>query len=210
VAAVVAVALLLWSRLVPALQKPTAFATAGALFAAPALWASSVLFQGTTSGMGSVAAAAGPPQTMAGHGHRHGASGMLADLTPAEIDKGLKDFERGPDPAITRFITARRGSRRYAAVVDGSMAAASYLARDIPVLPMGGFTGDAPAPSLSGLAALVARGEVRYAVLGGIRLGDSKTPDPRTQWIRRTCATVPHLADVYDCAGGLSVPRHGM
>ena len=210
-AAVAAAVLLLWSRMVPALQKTTALVAATALFAAPAVWASSVLFQ-KPSAMGSVAAAAGPPQNMFGGG-RHGRQrsavpAMFGGLTSDELVEGLKRLGRGADPAVSRFLASHQGSDRFAAAVEGSMAAASYLARNLPVLPMGGFTGDAPAPTPAGLAAMVDRGIVRYAVVGGNRHSDAK-PDARTQWVTANCRAVPGLGTgdlmattVYDCASG--------
>lgn len=215
-AAVAAVVLLMWSRMVPALQRATACAAALALFGAPAVWAASVLVQ-KSSGMGSVSAAAGPPQSMFGHGPRHGGtSAAFGDLTPAEITEGLKDLGRGPDPAIARFLAAHRGSDRYAAAVEGSMAAAMYLAQNLRVLPMGGFTGDAPAPTPAGLAAMVDRGLVRYAIVGESRHGAKKAADPRTQWVRANCVAVPGLGSrdfqastVYDCAAGGAKTENG-
>lgn len=182
---VLAVALLSWSRLVPALRTPTAVVIAAAVFAAPAVWTASVLTQ-RSDPMGSVAAAAGPPQSMFG---RHG----MGDVTSAEIEKGLRAFSRGPDPAVERFLAAHQGSKGYAAVVDGSMSAAPYLAKGVRVLPMGGFTGDAPAPTTAGLAALVRDGSVRYAVLGGMRMSAKKRDNGRDAWVKTHCQTVAGL-----------------
>ena len=194
-AAVLAIALTPWARISRnrALGALSALAVATAALAAPAVWASSVL---TRRGdmMGSVAASAGPPQAMFG-GRK--TSAAVND----EIAHGLRDFGRGPDPQVLRFLKRNRDGRPYAAAVDGSMAAATYLADNVPVLPMGGFTSDAPAPTVQGLAALVRTGQVRYVVVTGMRMGGrSGAAKERDAWVSGHCHGVPGLASV-------SVPR---
>jgi hypothetical protein len=198
--AVLAVALLAWSRLAVPLRPAAGFAVAAALFAAPAVWTASVLTQHPDA-MGTITAAAGPPQSMFGERGLDGVSN-------AEIEEGLRAFGRGPDPALTRYLAAHQGTDRYAAVVDGSMSAASYLAKGVKVLPMGGFTGAAPAPTAAGLAALVGDGSVRYAVLGGMRMSATKRVDARDEWVKAHCRAVPGIGGgepmpmptaLYDC-----------
>jgi len=194
-AAVLAIALTPWARISRnrAVGALSALAVATAALAAPAVWASSVLTRrGDT--MGSVAASAGPPQGMFG-GRK--TSAAVND----EIERGLRDFGRGPDPQVLRFLKRNRDGRHYAAAVDGSMAAATYLADNIPVLPMGGFTSDAPAPTAQGLAALVRAGQVRYVVVTGMRMGGrSAAAKDRDAWVTGHCHGVPGLVSV-------SVPR---
>ncbi|NUR61681.1 MAG: phospholipid carrier-dependent glycosyltransferase [Catenulispora sp.] len=198
VAGVLAVALLPWARLATsrALALATAVVVSTAVFAAPAVWSASVLTRhGDT--MGSIMASAGPPQDMfAGrHGDRAG---------NAEIEHGLRDFERGPDPRLISFLKHRRGARPFAAAVDGSMAAASYLAKGVDVLPMGGFTGDAPAPTVGGLAGLVRGGELRYVVLTALHMGRTgPQATARDAWVTGHCHAVPGFdggAKLFDCA----------
>jgi 4-amino-4-deoxy-L-arabinose transferase-like glycosyltransferase len=200
--AVVAVALLPWARIAPSrgLRSVSAVAVAMAVLAAPAVWTSSVL---TRRGdvMGSVLASAGPPQPMFA-GRRYSAATTAEN---AAIEHGMRDFERGPDPALMRFLQGNRGGRLYAAAVDGSMAAATYLAHDIPVLPMGGFTSDAPAPTVTDLAALVHAGRLRYVVLTGLRMGGhSVAAKDRDAWVTDHCHTVSGIARgsqnrLFDC-----------
>jgi hypothetical protein len=142
-------------------------------------------------------ASAGPPQDMfaGGHGSR---------AVTAEIAQGMRSFERGPDARLISFLRHRRGDRPYAAAVYGSMAAAAYLAKGLDVLPMGGFTGDAPAPTVGGLAGLVRGGELRYVVLTGWRMGRSgPQATARDAWVAGHCRLVPGFADtakLFDCA----------
>ena len=202
-AAVLAIVVLPWARISRdrALGAFSVVAVATATLAAPAVWATSVLTRRADM-MGSVAASAGPPQAMFG-GRKYSAS--IND----EIERGIHDFERGADPRLIRFLKRNRDGRPYAAAVDGSMAAASYLANGVPVLPMGGFTSDAPAPTVQGLAELVHTGNVRYVVVTGLRMGGrSVVAKDRDAWVTRHCRTVPGLAApgtgtstrVFDCS----------
>ncbi|MFL6112463.1 MAG: ArnT family glycosyltransferase [Catenulispora sp.] len=194
IAAILAIALLPWARLAQsrALRLTTAVTVATAVLAAPAVWATSVLTRHGTS-MGSVLASAGPPQNMFGGRH-----------AGAEVEHDMRDFERGPDPRLIRFLSRGRGTRPYAAAVDGSMAAASFLAKDLPVLPIGGFTSDAPAPTVQALADLVQAGKVRYVVLTGLRMsGRGAAATAREGWVAAHCRGVPGFASrakVFDCA----------
>ncbi|MEY9926408.1 4-amino-4-deoxy-L-arabinose transferase-like glycosyltransferase [Catenulispora sp. GP43] len=201
-AAVVAIALLPWARISRnrALGAVSAVAVATAALAAPSVWAASVLTRrGDT--MGSVAASAGPPQAMFG--------GRKNAAVNDEIQHGLRDFGRGPDPRVIRFLKRNRDGRPYAAAVDGSMTAASYLAANVPVLPMGGFTSDAPAPTVQGLARLVHTGQVRYVVVSGMRMGGrSVAAKDRDAWVTGHCHSIPGFAPgtgktasgVFDCS----------
>lgn len=200
VAVLAAVILVTWSRLVPALRTPAAIAVAAAMFAAPVVWTASVLFRGPDP-MGAVAPAAGPPQPMF-------AGRTMAGLSPAAVARGLRAFEAGPDPTVTGFLLRHRSSQRFAAAVDGSMAATGYLAVHVPVLPMGGYTGDVPAPTAEGLAAMVRAGTVRYAVVGGLSLGRGTVAVGRDGWVKAHCRVVPGIGGsplagvVYDCGAG--------
>jgi 4-amino-4-deoxy-L-arabinose transferase-like glycosyltransferase len=197
--AVVAVALLPWARIAQdrALRTVSAAAVAIAVLAAPAVWTSSVLTRRADT-MGSVMASAGPPQSMFA-GRRSSAAAN------DEIEHGMRDLERGPDPRLIRFLQRNRDGRPYAAAVDGSMAAATYLSHNVPVLPMGGFTSDAPAPTVNGLAALVHAGRLRYVVLTGLRLGGhSVAAKGRDAWVTDHCHALPGIASgsqgrLFDC-----------
>jgi len=55
------------------------------------------------------------------------------------------------------------------------------------ILPIGGFSGNAPSPTLAGLRSLVAQGRLRD-VLVPIR---PPSTDPRLTWVRRACRPGP-------------------
>jgi hypothetical protein len=199
-AAVLAVALVPWARIAQnrALGTLSAATVAIAALAAPAVWASSVLTR--RAEMSSVMASAGPAQAMSA-GRRLSAT---ADEKGEHAMRG-NGYGRGPDPRLIRFLQRNQDGRRYAAAVDGSMTAATYLAQNIPVLPMGGFTSDAPAPTVDGLAMLIHNGRLRYIVLTEARAGKrSVAAKERDTWVTIHCHTVLGFASgfqsrLFDC-----------
>lgn len=206
-AAVLALVLPPWARV----SRNRGLATLSALvvsttaLAAPAVWAVSVLHR-RGDAMGSVMASAGPPQAMFG-GRRFSAG--VGD----EVRHGMRDVERGPDPGLIQFLKRHRDGRTYAAAVDGSMAAATYLAHNLPVLPMGGFTNDAPVPTVPALAALVHSGQVRYVVVSGLRMGGhSLAAKARDTWVADHCRSVPNLGSPDGATGPApaSATPHGV
>ncbi|MFD0632653.1 hypothetical protein ACFQ9X_14675 [Catenulispora yoronensis] len=146
--------------------------------------------------MGSVMASAGPPQAM--FAGRHTARGLAG-----ELKEGMRAFERGPDSRLVGFLRRHRDARPYAAAIDGSMAAAGYLAKGLPVLPMGGFTSDAPAPTVGGLAGMVRSGELRYVIVAGQLMGKSGPQAvARDKWVSDNCHLVPGFvggSKLFDC-----------
>lgn len=83
---------------------------------------------------------------------------------------------------------------------DSSILAAPYiLATGREILPIGGFQGGVPAPSLDQLQRYIASGQVRAMLVPRV------SADPRIVWIRDHC-TAPEQAGgataLYDCSGG--------
>ena len=108
-----------------------------------------------------------------------------ADVTVRTLEK----FARTADTPIL-FVT------------DTSAVAADYIfASGREVLPIGGFTGAIPEPSLGKIRSDIDRGLVRVAVVPVVPPGR----DPRIAWIRNHCRVVkidPPAAirfGVYDC-----------
>ena len=89
-------------------------------------------------------------------------------------------------------------------VTDTSVVAADYIvASGREVLPIGGFTGAIPSPTLKQITYDIAVGQVRLAVVPVT----PPSPDPRIVWIRTHCLLVrldrpaPIRFGVYDCHG---------
>jgi curved DNA-binding protein CbpA len=64
------------------------------------------------------------------------------------------------------YLKAHQGSAKYLVAVTGSQTSASVIiATGKPVVTIGGFNGQDPAPTVSQLAAMVKQGELRYVLL---------------------------------------------
>ncbi|WP_152626451.1 ArnT family glycosyltransferase [Streptacidiphilus carbonis] len=187
-----------------------------AMLAAPAAWSASVLDPAYGhSGMGAV----GPPAR------------RMWGFQPDRAEQG----ETGSDPAMAAFAAVMRGSgtltagqqallgyaeahrdgARYLFAANSWALASPYiLAADAPVLPIGGFTNQAPSPSLASLKRQVGTGELGYVLLGdrptgfgggggtggggGKGGGDSATAGTvaarATRWVTADCSAVPPAA----------------
>jgi hypothetical protein len=82
----------------------------------------------------------------------------------------------GPGPSVpapvsqplASFIRAHRGTATWgAAIVTATPAAQLQLDSGVPVLPIGGFMGSVPAPTLTDFQDWVSDGRLRYLVLEG-------------------------------------------
>ena len=70
--------------------------------------------------------------------------------------------------AITTLLQADASSYTWAAAAVGSNSAAGYqLASEEPVMPIGGFNGSDPSPTLAQFKAYVAAGRIHYFIAGG-------------------------------------------
>jgi 4-amino-4-deoxy-L-arabinose transferase-like glycosyltransferase len=101
----------------------------------------------------------------------------LTELEPAAV-------QRAAGPAFT-VLQASSGSARYpAATVSALIAAPLIFASGQEVLPIGGFTGTYPFPTLRQLKALIAQGQLHLVI-------SATQADPRVAWIRAHCKTLP-------------------
>ena len=167
-----------------------------AVLIGPAAWAASVLDpKYGNSGMGTVG-----PQAQHGFGGHPQQAGKQAGgagnpmaaafqtrttLTPAE--QALLAYTRSHDD----------GARYVFATTSWSASSPYILATGAEVLPMGGFTGQVPAPTLDRVRSLVASGQLRFVLIArgpGQRGPDAKGAGPIeavSAWVRSDCAPVP-------------------
>jgi 4-amino-4-deoxy-L-arabinose transferase-like glycosyltransferase len=171
-----------------------------AMLVAPAAWSASVLdlkYSGTEMN-----ADAGPADmAMPKLPQLPGASKLMAagmrafagtgTLTPAQED-------------IYRYASAHRDGAPYLMAVTSWSQAAPYIeATGQEVLPMGGFSGTVPSPTLSRVEQLVRTGELRFFVLasqpsfGFMRQGKAATEI--SSWVRGSCRAVPSEPTLYRC-----------
>ena len=100
---------------------------------------------------------------------------------------------------LYRYVSAHRAGAGYLlAVSSWSEASAYILATGQEVMPMGGFSGSVPEPTLARVKQLVATGQLRFFLLGGTggfggpgRGGAGGTAAQVTSWVESSCAVVP-------------------
>ncbi|MEZ0095480.1 ArnT family glycosyltransferase [Streptacidiphilus sp. EB129] len=140
-----------------------------ALLLGPALWTATVLDPAYGhSGMGTVGPAARPqhrPQSGSPYGQYLAAGespGRAAGLSWPQATGTLTPAQQ----ALVAYTRAHQGRARYVfATTSWSLASPYILATDAAVLPIGGFTGQAPAPALGTLRREIADGTLRYVLL---------------------------------------------
>jgi 4-amino-4-deoxy-L-arabinose transferase-like glycosyltransferase len=117
-----------------------------ALMITPTVWAAIPILQHTESD----APLAGPAQ-------RDGFGGF----------GGPRNGRASVDPALIRYLEANQGNTTFLVAVPSSMNADGLiLATNKPVMAMGGFSGGDPILTTNQLASLVAKGTVRFFLIG--------------------------------------------
>jgi 4-amino-4-deoxy-L-arabinose transferase-like glycosyltransferase len=75
---------------------------------------------------------------------------------------------RSVDASLITYLEAHQGSAKYLVAASGSMTTAPIVIETgKAVVTIGGFNGSDPAPTVSGLQAMVAKGELKYVLLSG-------------------------------------------
>jgi hypothetical protein len=102
------------------------------------------------------------------------------------------------EEALYQYLTAHRDGATYLFAAQGWTSAAPYiLATGQQVLPMGGFSGSVPEPTLARVQQLVATGKLKYFMLGGggfggggLRGGGTSSTSQIDTWVQSACHTV--------------------
>jgi len=92
--------------------------------------------------------------------------------------------QRLPPPVIARFERAGQGAEYPLAAYTSLLAAPLIFATGREVLPIGGFEGSFPPPTLARLQQLIATDRLHL-------IESPPTLDPRIRWVRRHCLLVP-------------------
>jgi 4-amino-4-deoxy-L-arabinose transferase-like glycosyltransferase len=108
---------------------------------------------------------------------------------------------------LYRYVSAHRGGAGYLLAVQGWNEASAYiLATGQEVLPMGGFSGSVPEPTLARVRQLVATGQLRFFLLGtaigGPGGGRGASTAQVVSWVESACAVVP--AQAYGASSGVT------
>jgi 4-amino-4-deoxy-L-arabinose transferase-like glycosyltransferase len=150
-----------------------------AMLAAPAAWALSVLdpaYAGTS--FDAIAGPSGAPYA-------------------AYIRGAVTTVLGGVDPRIYTYVSAHRGGARYLmAAQDWDQASPYILATGQEVLPLGGFSGLVPEPTLAHVQQLARSGQLRFFQLGGGQAGAAARGNTFQRvkiifWVERSCRRVP-------------------
>ena len=129
----------------------------------------------------------------AGGDGRGGPGGAMALLRASE-----------PSAALTSFLQSGSTGYPWVAATVGSMPAAGYqLASGAPVMPLGGFNGTDPSPTLAAFQQLVAQGRIHYFLGAGLTsvpdTGGSDATVQITAWVKQHyTATTVGGTTVYD------------
>src|SRR4051812_30245545 len=115
----------------------------------------------------------GPPSGFGGPGGA--SSGSLPTAPPPSGASPSGGFGGGVgggggsvSDSLVRYLEAHQDSAKYLVAANGSMTTAPIIIKTgKAVVTIGGFNGADPAPTLSQLQAMVAKGELRYALIGG-------------------------------------------
>jgi 4-amino-4-deoxy-L-arabinose transferase-like glycosyltransferase len=123
---------------------------------------------------------------------------------------GLLDGSR-PSAAMTALLLQDADSYSWVAAAVGSNSAAGYqLATQRPVMPVGGFNGSDPSPTLAQFKADVAAGRIHYFISGtgfGRSAGGSSASQQIAAWVASTfTAQTVDGATLYDLTRPSSTP----
>lgn len=107
---------------------------------------------------------------------------------------GGADSANSYSAPLVAWLTSHRDGARFLFATFGAMSAAPYItASGESVLPIGGFDGADPSPTLTQLKAWVASGELRYILTGGrgggAGGGSAGSAEIRS-WVSANCAAV--------------------
>lgn len=107
-----------------------------------------------------------------------------------------------PGDELTALLRSRADDFTWVAAAIGSNTASGYqLATERPVMPIGGFNGSDPSPTLEQFQQYVADGQIHYFLAGGMGggRGGEGTASQITQWVEETfTATTVDGVTVYD------------
>lgn len=97
---------------------------------------------------------------------------------------------------LVAYLTARRRGAEYLFATDSWGAASPYIfATGERIIPMGGFSGSVPNPTLARAKQLVTNGKLRFFLLTGVSgLELSKPTEEHTaisSWVRSACQPIP-------------------
>jgi hypothetical protein len=164
---------------------------------------------GGAGGPGGNGGFAGPGQGQApGTGAAGGAAGGTAGVQRGGAGGAGGLLESGTvSAAVKALLLKNAASYQWVAAAVGSNSAAGYqLATGQAVMPIGGFNGSDPSPTLAEFKAAVAAGKIHYFIAGGVggqSNGGSNASSSIATWVEQnfTASTVGGVT-LYDLSSG--------
>jgi 4-amino-4-deoxy-L-arabinose transferase-like glycosyltransferase len=126
---------------------------------------------------------------------RYNTIGSMGRVGPtSRVERGSARLTSSQRQMLT-YLEAHRGGAKYLAAVPSWNDAAAYiLSANASILPMGGFTGQVPFPTLGQFRHLIGSGELHYVIIRGSELVASRWAQsptaPVLRWVQSHCAVV--------------------
>ena len=181
-----------------------------AALAPPSAWAASVL--DTRYGGSSFNASAGPAGGIGGGAQPGGrGGGARTGVTAGAGTLGAATTLSAGEQQLYDYLTAHRDGASYLmAVASWSEASPYILSTGQEVMPLGGFSGSVPEPTLTAVKKLVSSGQLRFFLLNGAGAvqgfaGGASTSHTIASWVQGACRAVPAA----DYGGGTSSAGFG-
>ncbi|WP_378734472.1 glycosyltransferase family 39 protein [Nocardia brasiliensis] len=149
----------------------------------------------------------GPGDGRPGNGPRGAVPGMVTRGHGSEmmVAGGLLGASK-PSDKVVALLEQNSGTYTWAAAAVGSNSAAGFqLATELPVMPIGGFNGSDPSPTLAQFKEYVAQGKIHYFIggegggRGGPGSSGKSTSSEIAQWVKENfTATEVDGVTLYD------------
>ena len=116
-------------------------------------------------------------------------------------------FGQQDNSELITYLKKNRGGAKFFLVAFGGTTAAPYITQSQDnVLPVGGFDGSDPTPTLSTFKKLVTAGDVKYVLVGGRGGrgpgGNTGSSSEITQWVQSSCSvdSAAPVTNLYICS----------
>ena len=199
-------------------QWITSIAVVVALTFSPAIWAADVYKY--PSSINPVAGPSNVLGTFGGGGFGSNGGPGLGGFGAGGVGPGAANIfgDNSGTESLLTYLKAHNHGEKYLVAVFGTMTAAPYItASGENIVPIGGFDGSDPSPTLSQLKRWISAGELRYILMGGggaggpggfgggmngsgTSLGSENTQTIQA-WMPLNCRDSGYVAgSLYDCA----------
>ncbi len=121
-------------------------------------------------------------------------------------------FGQDANTSLIKYLKANRNGSKFLLATFGGMAAAPFItATEDKVLPVGGFDGQDPSPTLAKFKELIKNGELKYVLIGGAggnNNGNEVNTSKIQSWVVTNClvdAGAPSGVTLYSCSPEVAV-----